>query len=310
MGQPNLVGHLAAFIAVVEHGGLTAAARELRCAVSSVSYSLTQLEAYCGFPLLDRGRKRAQLTDRGRALFSEAKSVVERAQRFSSHAASLEKGEESRLRILVDVLFPRTIINRALTVFAQAHPRVRVQLFNSSLATLWGDLRGDTFEFGLSLLTAMPSDMEGRTFAVEKLGPICAASHPLARIPPPLPMSAFQTERQVYYVGSPEIDMERVGRLLSTDVWSANDVELIRQLVCSGVGWCFSGPSSFDEELRAGLVRRLECVDAQFHPVRALGVAWPVNRRPGTLGRALIAIVSEYTQRVSETVTRRSTIDR
>jgi hypothetical protein len=53
---------------------------------------------------------------------------------------------------------------------------------------------------------------------------------------------------------------------------------------------------------RAGLVRRLECVDAQFHPVRALGVAWPVNR-PGTLGRALIAIVSEHTQRVSETVT-------
>lgn len=300
---PNLVDHLGAFVAVVEHGGLTAAARELRCAVSSVSYSLDQLETHCGFPLLERGTRRSQLTDRGRALFSEAKSLVERAQRFSSHAASLEKGEESRLRILVDVLFPRKVINRALAAFAEAHPRVRVQLFNSSLATLWDDLRNDSFDFGLSLLTAMPSDMQGRTFAVEKLGPICAVSHPLAQIQPPLPMSAFQTERQIYYVGSPETDMERVGRLFSTDVWSANDVELIRQLVCAGAGWCFSGPSSFDEELCAGLVRRLECVDAQLHPIRTLGVAWPVNRRPGALGRVLIAIVSDQVQRHSERIT-------
>jgi DNA-binding transcriptional LysR family regulator len=293
---PNLVDHLTAFIAVVEHGGLTAAARELRCAVSSVSYSLAQLEAHCGFQLLERGTRRSQLTDRGRALFSEAKSVVERAQRFNSHAASLERGEESRLRILVDVLFPRAIIKRALTAFAEAHPRVRLQLFNSSLATLWDDLRNDTFDFALTLLTSMPSDMEGRTFAVEKLGPVCAISHPLAQIPPPLPMSAFQTERQIYYVGSPETDMERVGRLFSTDVWSVNDVELIRELVCSGAGWCFSDPSSFEKELRAGLVRRLECVDAQFHPIRTLGVAWPVNRQPGALGRILIDIVSDRVQ--------------
>jgi DNA-binding transcriptional LysR family regulator len=297
----NLVDHLTAFIAVVEHGGLTPAARELRCAVSSVSYSLDQLEAHCGFPLLERGTRRSQLTERGRALFSEAKSLVERAQRFNSHAASLERGEESRLRILVDVLFPRTIINRALTAFAEAHPRVRVQLFNSSLATLWDDLRSDTFDFALTLLTSMPSDMKGQTFAVEKLGPICATSHPLARIPPPLPMSAFHTERQIYYVGSPETDMERVGRLFSTDVWSANDVELLRQLVCSGIGWCFSDPMSFEKEMRAGLVRRLECADAQFHPIRTLGVAWPVNRQPGALGRVLIAIVSDEAQIHAET---------
>jgi DNA-binding transcriptional LysR family regulator len=297
---PNLVDHLTAFVAVVERGGLTAAARELRCAVSSVSYSLDQLETHCGFPLLERGTRRSELTDRGRALFSEAKSLVERAQRFKSHAVSLEKGEESRLRILVDVLFPRTVLNRALTAFAETHPRVRVQLFNSSLATLWDDLRGGAFDFALTLLTSMPSDMEGRTFAVEKLGPICAISHPLAKIPPPLPMSAFQTERQIYYVGSPEIDMDRVGRLFSTDVWSANDVDVIRELVCSGVGWCFSDPFIFKRELRDGLVRRLECVDAQFHPIRTLGVAWPVNRQPGALGRVLIETVSDQAQDHSE----------
>ncbi len=109
-------------------------------------------------------------------------------------------------------------------------------------------------------------------------------------------MSAFQTERQIFYIGSPETDMERVGRLFSTDVRSVNDVELIRELVCSGAGWCFSDPGSFEKELRAGLVRRLECVDAQFHPIRTLGVAWPVNRQPGALGRVLIDIVSGQAQ--------------
>src|SRR5262245_39813722 len=63
--QPNLDEHLTAFILVAERGTLSAAARELGRAVSSVSYSLAQLEAYCGFPLLERGTKPAELTERG-----------------------------------------------------------------------------------------------------------------------------------------------------------------------------------------------------------------------------------------------------
>lgn len=285
---PNLVDHLTAFCAVVDQGSLTAAARELRRPISSISYSLAQLEAHCGFPLLGRGAQRSELTERGRALLAEARAVVERARSFSSHAASLEKGQETRLRVLVDVLFPRADLIRALGKFAAVHPQARIQFFNSSLATLWDDLRNGDIDFALTLAAAIPSDISARHLGVETLAPVCAANHRLAQLPQPLPLSAFDQERQIYYVGSPQIDMERVGRLFSSDVWTVNDVELIRTLIASGQGWCFSASGTFEAEMRRKEVVRLTCADMQFHPARTVVVAWPAHRRPGLLGQELM----------------------
>ena len=289
----NLVDHLRAFCAVADHGSLTAAAKELRRPISSVSYSLSQLEAHCGFALLGKGMNRADLTERGRVLLAEARSVVERARSFATHAASLEKGEETRLRVLVDVLFPRADLNRALQIFAAAHPHARFQFFNSSLATLWDDLHQGNFDFALTLAAAIPSDVSARSLGTDTLGPVCATTHRLAALPQPLSLRAFDRERQIYYVGSPQIDMERGGRLFSTDVWTVNDVELIRSMIAAGLGWCFSATRTFAAEIRRGEVVPLICEDMQFHPVRTIVVAWPTHRRPGPLGQRMIDTLSE-----------------
>ena len=289
--SPNLVEHLTAFIAVAETGSFTIAARNLNRGVSSISYSLAQLETHCGFSLLDRGSKQSELTERGRALFAEAKAVVERARRFASHAASLEKGNETRIRIAVDVIFPLATLHAALIPFVQTHERVRLQLFTSSLNSLWEELRSSEVDFGLSLLAAIPLDMEGRSFSQITLSPVATANHPLAQLEQPLSLADFQRERQIYYVGSPEIDMERVGRVFSSDVWTANDLEHIRLMVRNGFGWSFGSEAFFAEELRAGTVRMLRCIDAQLHPTRTIGAVWPVGRRPGPLGRELIDLV-------------------
>ena len=170
-------------------------------------------------------------------LLAEARSVVDRARSFTTHAESLEKGEETRLRVLVDVLFPRADLNDALRAFATHHPHAQFQFFNSSLATLWDDLRDGNVDFALTLAAAIPSDIAARHLGTETLGPVCAARHRLAGLPQPLAMRAFDRERQIYYVGSPQIDMERVGRLFSTDVWTVNDVESIKSMVTAGLGW-------------------------------------------------------------------------
>lgn len=289
--SPNLVEHLTAFISVAETGSFSVAARNLGRAVSSISYSLAQLEAHCGFPLLIRGGKQSELTERGRALFAEAKAVVERAQRFASHAASLEMGNETRIRIAVDVIFPLAVLHAALKPFVTAHERVRLQLFTSSLNSLWDDLRSGKVDFGLSLLAAIPLDMEGRSFSQVTLSPVAATSHPLTRLEQPLSLADFQRERQIYYVGSPEIDMERVGRVFSSDVWTANDLEHIRLMIRNGFGWAFGSEAFFEEELRTGTVCMLRCSDAQLHPTRTIGAVWPVGRRPGPLGRELIDMI-------------------
>lgn len=290
--HPNLVDHLTAFVLVAETGSFSAAARLLNRAVSSISYSLTQLEAHCGFALLERGSKVSELTEQGRALFAEAKSVVERAQRFTTHAASLEKGQETRIRIAVDVLFPSGPLYRALQEFAVINQRVRLQIFTSSLNSLWDDLRTGLIDFSFALLPAIPLDMEGRSFHQVSLGPVAAASHALSKKSEPLVMADFQRERQIYYIGSYGLDMERSGRVFSSDVWTSNDLQHIRDMVGHGLGWCFATDDFFQEDVNAGCVCRLHSDDVQLNPTRTIGAVWPIDRQPGPLGRALIDMIA------------------
>jgi DNA-binding transcriptional LysR family regulator len=281
--HPNLIDHLTTFVTVVDTGSLSAAARALRRPVSSISYSLTQLESHCGFSLMERARRPVVLTDRGRALFAEANSIVERARRFTSRASSLEKGEETRLRVAVDVLFPLTPLYQALAQFSARYPHAVVQFFNSSLATLWEDLRAGRYDFALSLVATIPSDMVARSFYNETLGPVCAIDHSLAARPQPLPARAFDQERQIYYLASPEIDMERVGRLFSTNVWTVSEAAQIRAMVLAGLGWCFGSASTFAGEFAAGKLYRLRCAEAQFHPIRTVAVGGLIEAMAGVL---------------------------
>src|SRR5258708_36456005 len=103
MQQPNLVDHLAAFIAIAEASSFSQGARQLKCSVSTMSYSLAKLEEQCGFALLKRGSGPTELTARGRALFREAQAAVEGARIFAAHAKSLNRGEETRIRIAVAI---------------------------------------------------------------------------------------------------------------------------------------------------------------------------------------------------------------
>src|SRR5258708_31112945 len=133
----NLVDHLAAFIAVAETSSFSQGARQVKCSVSTMSYSLAKLEEQCGFALLKRGSGPTELTPRGRALFREAQAVVESARVFAAHAGSLNRGEETRIRMAVDILFPYSPLLEALADFSARHAHVTLQIFSTSLNRIW-----------------------------------------------------------------------------------------------------------------------------------------------------------------------------
>ncbi|MBB3936904.1 LysR family transcriptional regulator [Aureimonas phyllosphaerae] len=286
--NPNLIDQLRTFVTVVEEGSFTGAARRLNRAVSSVSYAVAQIERHCGFPLLERVTRQPELTRRGRAVFAEASFLVESARRLTAHMKALEKGEETRIRIAVDVLFPLDHLHAALQRFDAARPRARVQLFTSSLNTLWETLRSGDVDFALTFLANVPADMTARSFRNVTMWPVAAATHPLARMAQPIPIEAFQSERQIYFIGDPGVDVERLGRVFGPDVWTSNDLEHIRMLVTGGFGWCFTNEAFFAREEASGAVKRLRSADNRLHPVRALGAAWSIDRAPGPLGGQIV----------------------
>lgn len=67
--------HLRYFQAIVHHGGLTAAARHLNVAQSSISVQLKELEKSLGVDLFDRRQKSLHLTETGLLVLDYANSI-------------------------------------------------------------------------------------------------------------------------------------------------------------------------------------------------------------------------------------------
>ncbi|GAB2732296.1 LysR family transcriptional regulator [Kitasatospora kifunensis] len=87
--------YLHAFVAVVEHGGISAAAKELGYAQSSVSAQLKRLEADLGVTVLVRAGRGATLTEAGQRLLPHAREALELTERMRRAAL----GDRPRLRI-------------------------------------------------------------------------------------------------------------------------------------------------------------------------------------------------------------------
>ena len=93
------------FLAIVDEGSFSKAAKRLNRAQSAVTYGIQKLEAQFDLPLFDRSAYRPELTEAGRTLLMRARRVAEEANAFRDTAHSLASGLEAELTIVLDSMF-------------------------------------------------------------------------------------------------------------------------------------------------------------------------------------------------------------
>ncbi len=84
------------FLAVVDHGSFSGAARALRRVPSAVSMGIANIEAGLGYPLFDRSRREALPTAQALALVPHARSVASRLRLLQIHAVELSPVFQTR----------------------------------------------------------------------------------------------------------------------------------------------------------------------------------------------------------------------
>ena len=125
MEPPNL-DLLRSFLAIVEEGGFTGAARRLGVMQSTMSQRMIRLEGIMGRPLLERDTHRVALTPDGQALMVFARSVVEANERLCGFFSSTE--QRTRLRLGVSEDFTLSALAEVLARFSSCHVMVDLQL--------------------------------------------------------------------------------------------------------------------------------------------------------------------------------------
>jgi len=119
------------FVAAVDAGNFSAAARLLGITPSAVSKQISRLETRLGARLLNRSTRRISLTDVGREFYERSRSIlsdIDDAQRAVGHASDEPRG---RLRVTASISFGQRQIVPLVPEFVDRFSDVRVDVLFS-----------------------------------------------------------------------------------------------------------------------------------------------------------------------------------
>ncbi len=135
-GIPTL-DQLRVLLTVVDVGSFAGAARKLRRATSVISYAIANLEAQLGVLLFDRkSTRKPQLTDAGRTVLAEARTVANGVDGLRAKVKGLLQGLEAEVHIVIDVMMPAYRVVDALKTFRREFPTVLLHLHIETLGAV------------------------------------------------------------------------------------------------------------------------------------------------------------------------------
>src|SRR5919197_2028829 len=127
--------------AVAAQGSVTKAAEHLHYSQSSVSHHLARLEAETGVRLVQRVGRGIRLTAEGELLARRATEIVGRLDAAHDELSALVGLNSGRVRVAGFQSVLSTLVPRAATVLAAAHPGVELRLVDAHPEVALGMLR-------------------------------------------------------------------------------------------------------------------------------------------------------------------------
>lgn len=165
-------------------------ARALSYAPSTVSQQLAQLEREAGTPLFERVGRRLQLTPAGELLADGAGAVLDELERLEQSLAEATEAPSGTVRLAVFQSAALGIIPRALTLLADEHPAMRIEITQrepeSALDEVWAR------DFDLVIAEEYPAHSAPQRDELDRV-PLCRDALRLATGPGPTPTDPAHT---------------------------------------------------------------------------------------------------------------------
>lgn len=119
---------MSVFVAVVSAGSFSAASRELRMPLPTVSRKVAELETHLAAKLLVRGTRRISLTEAGERYLASCRRILEAVAEAERGAAGEYNAPQGELVITAPVGFGRMHLVPVAADFLAGHPQVDLRL--------------------------------------------------------------------------------------------------------------------------------------------------------------------------------------
>ncbi|QFY62164.1 LysR family transcriptional regulator [Rhizobium grahamii] len=275
-----------AFVAVVEAGSVSEAARRLRLSKSVVSERLSELERSLGGMLLHRTTRKLTLTEDGTAFLERATRIVREIEEAAADMAVRRGSLAGPIRIAAPVTFGRMHLGPALYPFLAAHPDIELTLDID-------DRRVDVSSEGYDAVIRHGPIIDSR-LVVWKLSRsrrlLVAAPDYLARAGRPAALADLDRHKGIYYTNRGVADWRfqtPEGALVVRAKLAVgiNNGDMIRDAAVAGLGIALLPAFIAGPAVKEGL---LEEIDVGYRPEpEFIYMAHPEGRNPSAKLRAV-----------------------
>ncbi|MNF54651.1 HTH-type transcriptional regulator CynR [compost metagenome] len=246
------------FLAVIERGSFSAAARALGKVPSAVSMGIANLEAELGYPLFDRRHREPVPTAMATALVPHARLAAEQLKQLRVHAIELSLGLESKLSIGVVADIDKTRLLAAIKHIAERYPLLDIELLSAPqddvLQLLHSGRVNVCLAFaGLSVNVLERFQFVGTEQMIATISPVNTAFQALGEAPY---LEDLVPVRQII-VASRDLPISETRPLLGESHWRTDTLEMALEMVEAGIGWGNFPLSVVEPLLASGRLKRL-----------------------------------------------------
>lgn len=177
---PFELRHLVYFREVGRQLHFRKAAETLAIAQPALSRQIAQLEQALGTPLLNRSRRKVELTPAGAALLGRIEPLLRSLSGIPDEVHAMAAGQTGHVRVAFTGLAMATVLPGVLREFSKRHPGIRVELNESPTATQLKALQTEEVSCGFFHPDAPTPGLHTHVLLRERNGVLLPADHPLA----------------------------------------------------------------------------------------------------------------------------------
>jgi DNA-binding transcriptional LysR family regulator len=281
---------LRTFIAAADEGSFSAAGRKLRRAQSVVSQTLANLEAQLGVKLFDRAARYPRLTDEGRSLLGDARTVADDIDEFKARARAIKEGLEPELAVAVDVMYPMDGLTQAAAHSREAYPHTPLRLYVEALGAVIKPVLDRQCSIGIiGSLPIVPDELRAEALCGVPFITVVSPSHPLARVRGAVSAATIMKHVQLVLTDRSALTEGRNFGVLSALTWRLADLGAKHAFLKAGLGWGHMPQHIVSGDIEHGALVKIRVEGLPREVSLQMRAVYRKDAPPGPAGRAFIA---------------------